>query len=91
MPGPRACDPPVVLHADEEPSRAVARPVGETHNSLDQLSVRKRSGLFAFELDVDRLAPGDQLAERFRRHGFRSRGACSSRTCIGWVIASTDR
>jgi hypothetical protein len=56
MPGPRARDTSVVLHAYQQLGWLAARPVGKADNSLDHIVVRELTARFALELDEQGLA-----------------------------------
>jgi hypothetical protein len=66
----RACSrgTPVVFHAHEQPAGSVSRPVGETHDSLDEVPVGERARLLALKLHVERLAAAYQFAKELRGH-----------------------
>lgn len=74
-----------------QPTRVIAWAVGEADNGLDEIAVRKRLSLLALELDVEPFAARDQFVERLGDHDLSPYGVESSRTCIGCVIAFTDR
>lgn len=79
--------PSIVLDADQQPARLIARPVGEAHDGLYQLAIGQWARLLALELDVQGLTPGDQLPQPLRRHGLPPySGASSSLTLIGRVM-----
>ena len=86
-----AGDPTVVLHPDEQPPGVSVGAVGEADHGLHERVVGQRLALLALELDREGLAGGDQTPEIVQRHEAPPYGGESSRTCIGFCIASTER
>jgi hypothetical protein len=58
----------VVLDADEQVAKPFSGTVRETNDRFDESAVVQRAMLLPLELEVQRLAPGDQFEEPFRRH-----------------------
>ena len=81
MPRSGAGDPPVVLHADEQPRRAGVGTVREAHHRLDEVPVGEGLPGLLLELDGHGFAGADDLSETLGVTG-------ASRRLSGWKGAS---